>query len=46
MKHPLSVIIITRDPKTQREVHTRYDAQTRFPRFRLMLIFFRSFFSL
>jgi hypothetical protein len=46
MKRPLSVVIITRDPKTQREVHTRYDAQTRFPRLRLIPIFFRSFFSL
>ena len=46
MKHPLSVVIITRDAKTQREIHTRFDAQTRFPRFRLFTIFFRSFFSL
>jgi hypothetical protein len=46
MKRPLSIIVITKDPKTMQEVHTRYDAQTGFPRFRLVLWFVRAFFSL
>jgi len=45
MKHPLSVIIITRDRKTQQEVHNRFDVQTGFPRLKLISIFFKAFFS-
>jgi hypothetical protein len=45
MKRPLSVIIVTKDPATQREVHNRFDVETGFPRLRLAAIFFRAFFS-
>ena len=45
MKRPLSVIIISHDPATQQETHTRYDAQTGFPRLRLLFIFLKAFFS-
>jgi hypothetical protein len=45
MKRPLSVIIVTRDPATQREVHNRFDVETGFPRLRLVVIFFKAFFS-
>ncbi len=46
MKRPLSVIVITRDPKTSQEIHNRFDAQTSFPRLKLWSIFFRAFFSI
>ena len=45
MKRPLSVIIITKDPKTLREVHNRFDAQTSFPRLKLFSIFLKAFFT-
>jgi len=31
MKQPLSVVIITKDPKTQRESHNRFDVAPDFP---------------
>jgi hypothetical protein len=46
MKRPLSVIVITRDRATLQEVHHRFDAETGFPRLRLLLIFLRAFFAL
>ena len=46
MKQPLSVIIISKDPKTLQEVHTRFDVQTGFPRLKLFSIFLRAFFLL
>ena len=46
MKHPLSVIIISKDRKTSREIHNRFDAETSFPRLRLLTICLRAFFSL
>lgn len=46
MKRPLSVVIITRDPKTEQEIHNRFDAQTNYPRFKLFAIFFKAIFSL
>ncbi|MBI1807216.1 MAG: hypothetical protein HYR76_09220 [Ignavibacteria bacterium] len=45
MKRPLSVIIITKDKKTQQEIHNRYDVQTSFPHLKLLSIFLRAFFS-
>jgi hypothetical protein len=45
MKRPLSVNIVTRNPATQREVHNRFDVETRFPRLRLFVIFLRALFS-
>mgnify|MGYP001438143808 CR=1 FL=1 len=45
MKRPLSVIIVTKDLKTQREVHNRFDVETGFPRIRLFGIFLRALFS-
>jgi hypothetical protein len=46
MKRPLSVLVITKDMKTQQEVHNRFDVLTRFPRLRLIGICIRAFFSL
>ena len=46
MKRPLSVVIISKDPKTLQEIHNRFDAQTSFPRLKLFSIFLRAFFSL
>lgn len=45
MKHPLSVIIISKDPKTQREVHNRFDTLTSFPRLKLLSILLKALFS-
>ena len=45
MKTPISVIIITKDPKTMQEVHNRYDGETGFPRLRLLSVFLRAFFT-
>ncbi|MBI1803296.1 MAG: hypothetical protein HY033_04415 [Ignavibacteriae bacterium] len=45
MKRPLSVIIITKDPKTLQEIHTRFDVQTGFPRLKLISIFLKAIFS-
>jgi hypothetical protein len=44
MKRPLSVIVITKDPKTQQEVHNRFDALTNFPRLKLLMILAKAFF--
>ncbi len=46
MKRPLSVIIITKDPKTQQEVHSRFDAETGFPKLKLISILLKAIFSL
>ncbi|MBI5475351.1 MAG: hypothetical protein HY964_01280 [Ignavibacteriales bacterium] len=46
MKHPLSVIIITKNKKTGQEIHNRFDALTSFPRLKLISIFIKSFFSI
>ena len=46
MKRPLSLIVITKDPKTMQEVQTRFDAQTGFPRWQLARWFFRAFFTI
>ena len=46
MKRPISVIIVERDPRTQQETHHRFDAETRFPRLRLCVIFLRALFAL
>jgi len=45
MKRPLSVIVISKDPKTLREIHQRFDAQTSFPRLKLCAILLRAVFS-
>jgi len=44
--HPLSVKIITRDSRLQKEIHQQYDVQTKFPRWELLKIFLRAFLSL
>jgi hypothetical protein len=46
MKNPLSVIIITRDPKTNQEVHNRFDVLTGFPRLRIIITAFRAAFTI
>ncbi|MFI5251531.1 MAG: hypothetical protein ACHQQQ_03770 [Bacteroidota bacterium] len=45
MKHPLAVVIISKDPETQREIHTRFDAVTSFPRLKLLTIFIKALFK-
>jgi hypothetical protein len=45
MKRPLSVIIITKKPNTVQEIHSRFDAQTSFPRLKLISIFLKAFFT-
>jgi hypothetical protein len=45
MKRPLSIIIISKDPKTQQEVHNRYDTSARFPRLALLTMCLRAFFG-
>ena len=45
MKHPMSVIIITKDPKTLQETHSRFDAETSFPKLKLLSIFFKALFG-
>jgi len=45
MKRPLSVIIITKDPKTLQEIHTRFDVQTNFPRVKLLTLALKLFFG-
>lgn len=46
MKHPLSVIIITKNKNTGQEIHNRFDALTSFPRLKLISILLKSFFSI
>jgi hypothetical protein len=46
MMHPLSVQIITRDNRLQKEIHQTYEASSRFPRWELVKIFFRAFMNL
>jgi hypothetical protein len=45
MKRPLSVVIISKNPKTMQETHNRFDTQTSFPRVRLFFIFLKAFFT-
>jgi hypothetical protein len=45
MKRPLSVIIISKDPKTLREIHQRFDEQTNYPRLKLCAILLKAMFS-
>lgn len=45
MKHPLSLIIISKDPRTQQEIHNRYDTLARFPRLALLGFCLRAFFG-
>lgn len=45
MKRPLSVVIISKDPKTMQEVRNRFDVQTNFPRLKLFSIFLKAIFS-
>lgn len=46
MKRPLSVTIVTRDKRTDREIHNRFDVVTSFPRLKLISIVIRAWFSL
>jgi hypothetical protein len=45
MQRPLSVTIISKDPKTLREIHQRFDVQTNYPRLKLCAILLRAVFS-
>jgi hypothetical protein len=45
MKRPMSVVIISKNPKTMQETHNRFDAETSFPRLKLLLIFLKAFFT-
>ena len=44
MKRPISVIIISKDPRTLREIHNRFDALTNFPRLKLISIVVKALF--
>lgn len=46
MKKPLSVIIITKDPKSEKEIHHRYDSVTSHPRLEIIKILFKSIFTI
>ncbi len=46
MKRPISVIIISKDRKTSREIHNRFDAETSFPRLKLLSICLRAIFAI
>ncbi len=45
MKRPLSVIIITKDPRTMRETHNRVDVQTSHPKLSLHSILVKALFT-
>jgi hypothetical protein len=45
MKRPLSIIIIAKDPRTQQEIHNRYDVAARFPRLAMLGVFLRALFG-
>ncbi|MDI6803623.1 MAG: hypothetical protein QME58_07225 [Bacteroidota bacterium] len=45
MKKPLSVIIITKNQKSEKEIHNRYDSVTSFPRLEIIKILFKSLFT-
>lgn len=42
--HPLSIQIITRDTKTEREVRQQYVVQSRHPRWEMIKIFIHALF--
>jgi hypothetical protein len=46
MKQPMSVAIILKDPKTEKEIHYQYDFVTAFPRIGLIKILLKSMFDL
>lgn len=46
MKLPLSVIVISRDPRTSQEIHHRFDTVTGFPRLKTLLLALRAALSL
>mgnify|MGYP001285115490 CR=1 FL=1 len=46
MKRPISVAIILKDPKTEKEIHYQYDIVTSFPRIGLIKILLKSMFNL
>ncbi len=45
MKKPLSVIIITKDPKSMRETQNRFDTEASFPRLTLLTVLLKAFFT-
>ncbi|HEV8538071.1 MAG TPA: hypothetical protein VGR15_04015 [Bacteroidota bacterium] len=45
MKRPISVLIISKNPKTLQEVRNRFDVLTSFPRLKLFSIFLKAIFS-
>ena len=46
MKRPMSVAIILKDTKTEKEMHYQYDFVTSFPRIGLIKILLKSMFNL
>ncbi len=46
MMKPLSVIIITKDPKSDKEIHYRFDSLTSYPRLELIKILLKSLFTI
>ncbi len=45
MKQPFAVVIISKDRETQREIHTRFDSMTSFPRLKLLSICIKALFK-
>ena len=45
MKHPFSVVIISKDPDTQRETQIRFDTQTSAPKWKLFAIWLKFLFG-
>ncbi|MBU2636028.1 MAG: hypothetical protein KJ963_02925 [Bacteroidetes bacterium] len=46
MKQPLSVIIIIKDPKTEKEIHYKYDVITSSPKIEIIKIMLKTIFRL
>jgi hypothetical protein len=44
MKHPFSVVLIEKDPETQREIQLRFDTHTSMPKMKLFAIWFKFLF--
>ncbi len=45
MKYPLTIIIIKKDPLTEKETHYRYDTVSGFPRLGIFKMFFKFLFT-
>lgn len=46
MKQPLSVVIMTKDKMTEKEIHYKYDVVTAYPRIEIIKIMLKTIFQL